>query len=366
MAFSALNSMTALTTIIIQSGPPDPPTDAYISGSTSNSLSFSFTPSTGRAPSMYYANISSDGINYTLYGNVSSPIIATGLSSNTIYSGTVYAYKNGYYSNTIVTGNGYVMPVGQNTFASSIGSNISSGNNLTLVNNYKQGITVSSTTPTYCLFYTKAFSSHTLTLPNFTNYNICSDTTIYFKLSGDYLVGTKALRPYFSILYNNGVFNDITKTCVIQLYNFNFYNYVNLATLQTYIRTNTGIWLYDYQDQNFLYTSTALKTNVSETKNTSYITNVNYPIYHAYITFNNGIISLDIYNSNVGLLAYNCTMTQSYSYSSLLTRLNSGSPPIFASFGTGDRIDAACQVYDFRVFDRALTSGEKITIMKNN
>ena len=41
----------------------------------------------------------------------------------------------------------------------------------------------------------------------------------------------KLLRKYFSILYNNGSFSDLTKTCVIQLYNFNFYNYVNLVII---------------------------------------------------------------------------------------------------------------------------------------
>ena len=117
MSFSTFNSFHLMHTSGINIKPP---TNVYVSAVTSTSITYSLLPpSLGITPQNYEANITMDGINYTIQSNITSPCIITGLTTDTSYNGFIYSIYNGKYS-TNVEIKGYTMPINCNTTASII------------------------------------------------------------------------------------------------------------------------------------------------------------------------------------------------------------------------------------------------------
>jgi hypothetical protein len=346
MAFSTFNSMTTMNVIIDIPGPPSTPLNPYISAVSSNSISISFTKPLGKTPSMYHANITSDGVNYSIFGNTISPIIATGLTSNIVYNGTLYASRKGFFSNTIAIGNAYVMPVGQNTIASTLGpfnNKYAGGNNTTYigggivsVNKYTQGI--SSLSNENCILYINANNTlglknmESIYIPNIKAVNIEADVTFYMKMSGNDLYSRYFGNRCISIFNLTVGLGPPASSSGFRIGLYSFYIPTHSGNGPKSGSPGTPLMVYRYMNginySNYKFSDKypglgyinnfdISVNNINYNNNDTNITN----IHHIFIYINNGKIGCKIFNNKI--LVYHAETRDSYSYSDISSNFTS-------------------------------------------
>ena len=362
MAFSTMNSIHVIRGSSIRINPP---TNVYVNNADSASLTYKFTQPSGAIPSYYEANITADGVSYTVNSNTISPLIITGLTADTSYNGFIYSVFNGKYS-TKVAIKGYVMPTNCNITASAI-TNINFPS--TYINNFKQGMVTSDLTLTAqngytkyssnCLLYMNA-TNWTATIPNLNkNMIINQPTTFYIKHS--YIAFTANSGLNLFLLYAG-------------LQNFTYSNNFRVNVCGTGMEVNINslnVLYWNETDATWDYNQGIIRNcTESHDYNTSYFKSDS--CYHQFLIFDgSGNIKNYIYTvttSNVLYLIYYFNLTKNYVPATLSSKI--GTNNLIGKLGYSNTyttyIANTCNIYDFKVFDKALTVSEMSNITRNN
>lgn len=359
MSFSTFNSITRLNK---SGGTLKPPINVYVNGASKETIKYKFTPPSGLTPSSYEANITTDGISYTTISTTSSPLTVTGLAADTSYNGFIYSVLNGKYS-TGVPIKGYTMPVGENTVVLSSSFveaycpklGIDAINPSWVINDYTQGINTINRSSIY------RFNNYIM---NSILYTGGYDTTFN---------GWSIIKSYNNTFHKNMLSTSMSTTFYIKHTKNNPTNYNKIFYI--YIRYTTGgFFQLDFSPYSYNHIISnnpnyaALQVSAYNSAVSSYVDN-NYctqtitsgysasNISHTFIVISGGLINA--YSYVLGTLCYTFASKPALNinYSGFLENY-------FTTQLGGSYSDDA--IYDFRVFDRVLTSNEMLNIAKNN
>jgi hypothetical protein len=364
MAFSTFNSMTTMNSIIsLDPNTLYPPLVPYVNTVTNTTFNIKFDVKKYKlTPNLYYANITKDNINYTIYSNITTPIKITTLTNNTPYNISLYSIytdPDKSITSNIVNINGYTMP--PNQISSTVTS--SGGSNLIYANNYSQGVQ-DYLNYSKSLYYDNTSGANSyinfssLQLLKTINYTIYIKKNLYSPFGGSNSINQSLFFNNQTYTNRRGYFTPFRISIDFKsTYNYStHYNTPVLISSQntngnTYFVFSTG------SDNNFSGTE-ILYNNYTGNKMTHNFINIS----------TNGIINYYMYAyiSNTPTLVYYYTTSQSITGPTFIADAffglnNGGDNQIIVS-----EPSYKSPLFDYRVFNRVLTSGEMLNITTYN
>ena len=201
-------------------------------------------------------------------------------------------------------------------------------------------------------------TNFTASIPNINKYMITTaPITIYTKRTLSYTTNTGIFVLALNVTYRNSYLN------ANKIFGINEYGSDANGINQSYTR---NIY-YSNTDNSGNFIDTFGGVNSTETRTTE-LTISNNDIFHSFIIINNGNIKNYIYNSRTSNLVLSFNLTKNYDTAVLLAGI--GSNTIKFTFGQNSQSFSSANydinVYDFRIFDRVLTTQEMINITRNN